>query len=173
VNAVMNLWVLAPGSYLFLMRSDEGAPQLGGPHPCACLLWLMGNTALPPPITRCDFSGSHTFLYYHNLNEMLSPSKQYKWRSRIELRDYFLWRVLQNVNFKFKPPAIFPFFVFRKSGLIKSCSSPEDLSEYKMSWSYVEWCKFYIHLKSLNVRHFGMVAATTLQIMASRSPSMA
>jgi len=72
--------------------------------------------------------------------------------------------MLQNVNFKFKPPAMFPFFVFRKSGLIKSCSSSEDLSEYKISWSYVDWCKFYIHLKSLNVRHFGMVAATALKL---------
>jgi hypothetical protein len=68
--------------------------------------------------------------------------------------------MLQNVNFKFQKPAMFLFFVFHKSGLIKSCSSSEDLSEHKMSWSYVDWCKFYTHLKSLNVRYFGMVAAT-------------
>jgi hypothetical protein len=68
---------------------------------------------------------------------------------------------------------MFPFFIFRKSSLIKSCSSSEDLSEYNISWSYVDRCKFYIHLNSLNVRHFGVVAATTLKIMASRSPSMA
>jgi hypothetical protein len=56
---------------------------------------------------------------------------------------------------------MFPFFAFRKSGIIKSCSSSEDLTEYKISWPYVDWCKFYIHLKGLNVHHFGMVAATT------------
>jgi hypothetical protein len=31
--------------------------------------------------------------------------------------------MLQTVNFKFQPPAIFPFYVFGKIGLIKSCSS--------------------------------------------------
>jgi hypothetical protein len=40
--------------------------------------------------------------------------------------------MLQNVNFKFQPPAMFPFLVFRKSGPIKSFSSSEDLSEYKI-----------------------------------------
>jgi hypothetical protein len=45
---------------------------------------------------------------------------------------------------------MFPFFVFRKSGLIKSCSSSEYVSEYKISWSCVDWCKDYSHLKCLN-----------------------
>jgi hypothetical protein len=31
----------------------------------------------------------------------------------------------------------------------------------------------HYHLRSLNVRNFGTVAATELEIMASRSPSMA
>jgi hypothetical protein len=44
--------------------------------------------------------------------------------------------------------------------LIKICSSSEDLSEYKISCPYVDWCKFCIHFKSVNVRHFEMVAAT-------------
>jgi hypothetical protein len=65
------------------------------------------------------------------------------------------------------------FFVFRKNGPTKSCSSPEDLSEYKIPWPYVDWYKFCIHLKSLSVRHFGMAVATALKTMASRSPSMA
>jgi hypothetical protein len=64
-------------------------------------------------------------------------------------------------------------FVFDKNGLIKSCSSFEDLSAYKISWSHVEWCKFCIHLRSLNVRHFGMVEGKGLKSTASRSPSMA
>jgi hypothetical protein len=46
----------------------------------------------------------------------------------------------------------FFFFAFNKSSLIKSCSSSEDLSECKISWSYVDWCNFCIHLRSLNVR---------------------
>jgi hypothetical protein len=68
---------------------------------------------------------------------------------------------------------MFVFFVFRKSGLIKSCSSSEDPSEYKFSWSYVDWHKFFIHLRSLNIHHFGMVTAIALKIMAARSLSMA
>jgi hypothetical protein len=58
---------------------------------------------------------------------------------------------------------MFVFFVFDKNGLIKSCSSFEDLSVYKISWSHVEWCKFFIHLRSLNVRYFGMVEDTGLK----------
>jgi hypothetical protein len=59
---------------------------------------------------------------------------------------------------------MFPLFIFRKSGLVKSRLSPEDLSECNTSWSYIDWRKFYIHSKSLNVRHFGMVAATALKL---------
>jgi hypothetical protein len=58
---------------------------------------------------------------------------------------------------------MFVFFVFDKNGLIESCSFFEDLSVYKISWSHVDWCKFCIHLSSLNVRHFGMVEGTGLK----------
>jgi hypothetical protein len=51
-----------------------------------------------------------------------------------------------------------------QNGLIKSCSSSEDLSEYKIPWFYVDWRKFCIHLNSLNVRHFGKVAATASKL---------
>jgi hypothetical protein len=68
---------------------------------------------------------------------------------------------------------MFVFFVFDKNGLIKSCSYFEDLSVYKMSWTQVDWCKFCIHLRSLNVRHFVMVEVTGLKSTASRLPSMA
>jgi hypothetical protein len=77
------------------------------------------------------------------------------------------------MNFNIQTAAMFVFFVFDKNGLIKSCSSFEDLLVYKMSWSHVEWCKFCIHLRSLSVRHFGMVEGTELKITSSRSPSMA
>jgi hypothetical protein len=69
----------------------------------------------------------------------------------------------QTMNFNIKTAAMFVFFVFDKNGLIKSCSSFEALSVYKISWSHVDWCKFCIHLRSLNVRHFWMVEGTGLK----------
>jgi hypothetical protein len=67
------------------------------------------------------------------------------------------------MNFNIQLAAIFVFFVFDKNGLIKSCASFEDLSVYTISWSHVDWSKFCIHLRSLNVRHFGMVKGTELK----------
>jgi hypothetical protein len=55
------------------------------------------------------------------------------------------------------------FFVFDKNGLIKSCSSFEYLSVYKLSWSHVDWRKFCIHLRSFNVHHFVTVEGTGLK----------
>jgi hypothetical protein len=78
----------------------------------------------------------------------------------------------QTMNFNIQLDAMFVFFVFDKNGLIKSCLSFEDLSVYKNSCYHVDWCKFCIHLRSLNVRHFGMVEGTGLKSTASRSPSM-
>jgi hypothetical protein len=80
--------------------------------------------------------------------------------------------IRQYIYFNFQP-AMFTFLAFRKSGLIGSCSFSKDLSEYKISWSYVDGWKFCIHLKSLNICHFGMIAALALKTMVSRSPSMA
>jgi hypothetical protein len=77
------------------------------------------------------------------------------------------------MNFNIQTAAMFVFFVSYKNGLTKSCSSFEDISVYKISWSHVEWCKFCIHVRSLNVRHFGMVKYTGLKNTASKSPSMA
>jgi hypothetical protein len=77
------------------------------------------------------------------------------------------------MNCNIQTAAMFVFFVFDKNGPIKSCSSVEDLSVYKISWPHVDWCKFCIHLRSLNVRYFVMVEGTGLKSTASRSPSMA
>jgi hypothetical protein len=77
------------------------------------------------------------------------------------------------MNFNIQTAAMFVYFVSDKNVLIKSCSSFEDLSVYKISWSLVDWYKFCIHLRSLNVRHFGMLEGTGLVSTASRSPSMA
>jgi hypothetical protein len=68
------------------------------------------------------------------------------------------------MNFNIQLAAMFVFFVFDKNGLIKSCSSFEDLSVFKISCSHVYWCKFCIHLRSLNVRHFVMVEGTGLKL---------
>jgi hypothetical protein len=43
------------------------------------------------------------------------------------------------MNFNIQTAAMFVFFVFDKNGPIKSCSSFEDLSVYKISWSHVDW----------------------------------
>jgi hypothetical protein len=48
------------------------------------------------------------------------------------------------------------------SHFLLCCSSSENLSEYKTVWPCVVSCNFCIHLRSLNVHHFGMVAATEL-----------
>jgi hypothetical protein len=77
------------------------------------------------------------------------------------------------MNFSIQTAAMLVFFVFKKNYLLKTCLSLEDLSVYKISCSLVDWCKFCIHLRSLNVRHFGMVEGMGLKITASRSPSMA
>jgi hypothetical protein len=39
--------------------------------------------------------------------------------------------------------------------------------------SNIDWCRYCIHLRSLNLHHFKMVEAMDLKIMASRLPSMA
>jgi hypothetical protein len=71
----------------------------------------------------------------------------------------------QTMNFNIQLVAMFVFLVFDKNGLIKSCSSFEDLSVFEISWSHVDWYKFCIHLRSLNVRHFGMVESTGWKVL--------
>jgi hypothetical protein len=65
------------------------------------------------------------------------------------------------LTFSQSPCLYFWFFI---SGLTESCSSFEDLSAYKFSWSHVDWCKFCIHLSSLNIHHFGNVKAVGLKL---------
>jgi hypothetical protein len=79
----------------------------------------------------------------------------------------------QTMNFNIQTAVMIVFFVFDKNNIIKSCSFFEDLSVYKISRYHVDWCKFCIHLRSLNVRHFGMVEDTGLKSTASKSSSMA
>jgi hypothetical protein len=53
--------------------------------------------------------------------------------------------------FKYSTARHVRIFCFYKSGNAKSCLSTEDLSAYKISWSHVNWRKFYIHLNSLKI----------------------
>jgi hypothetical protein len=61
----------------------------------------------------------------------------------------------QTMNFNIQLAAMFVFFVSDKNCLTKSCSSFEELSIFKTLRSHVDWCKFCIHLRRLNDRHFG------------------
>jgi hypothetical protein len=58
---------------------------------------------------------------------------------------------------------MFVFLAFSKSGLIELVN-PLNMSAYKIAWPHGDWCKFYVHLRSLNVSHFGMVEAKRLKI---------
>jgi hypothetical protein len=78
----------------------------------------------------------------------------------------------ETMHFNIQLAVMFVFFASDKKGLIKSCSFFEDLSVYKISCSHVNWCKFCIHLRSLNVRHFGVVKDTGLKSTVLRPPSM-
>jgi hypothetical protein len=69
----------------------------------------------------------------------------------------------QTMNFNSQTAAMFVIFGFDKNGLIKSYSPFKYLSVYKISWSHVDWCKFCIHLRSLNVHCFVMVEGTGLK----------
>jgi hypothetical protein len=67
---------------------------------------------------------------------------------------------------------MFVFLVFLKIVCSKSCSSFEDLFACKIPWSHMAGAIFCIHLRSLNVHHFGIVADAGLKSMALRSPSV-
>jgi hypothetical protein len=106
-----------------------------------------------------------TYRYVHDL--LLFQSNLSKWNGS------WVVSTKQTMNFNIQTAAMFVYFVSDKNSLIKSCSSFEDLSVYKVLWSHVDWCKFCIHLRSLNVCHFVVVEGTGLKSTASRSPSMA
>jgi hypothetical protein len=61
-------------------------------------------------------------------------------------------------------PSTFTFLVLHKGALNRSVLSFEDLLAYTSSWFHVGCYKFFIHLRSLNVCHFGMAEATALSI---------
>jgi hypothetical protein len=48
--------------------------------------------------------------------------------------------------------------------LVKVVHSLRDLPAYKVPWYNVDRFMFCIHLKGLNIRHFGMVETTGLKI---------
>lgn len=40
----------------------------------------------------------------------------------------------------------------------------QNLSAHKILWHHVDWCKICIHLRSMNVRQFGVVEVTEVQV---------
>jgi hypothetical protein len=73
----------------------------------------------------------------------------------------------QNVNFNFQAPAMYSYVFlvfFTKVVLLKVVHA------LGIPWSHADWCKFCIHLLSVNIRYIKMVEAMGLKIMAPRSP---
>jgi hypothetical protein len=72
------------------------------------------------------------------------------------------WNEMWILTFNRPPHSYFWFFknnfVFFSNCLIKSCSSFEDVSAYKVSWSHVDWSRFLTNIRSLNAYHFGMTS---------------
>jgi hypothetical protein len=68
---------------------------------------------------------------------------------------------------------MFVFFVYCKSGLSKVAHPLKLYQNTKFRGPTLTGANFCIHLKSLNIHHFGMVAALTLKTMSSVSSSMA
>jgi hypothetical protein len=77
----------------------------------------------------------------------------------------WVFSIKQNVNFNFQQPTMFALLFFRKSCLIKSCPSFEDLLAYKIPLSYIGWCKFCPHLRSLNVPPSPFLITPSKEIM--------
>jgi hypothetical protein len=75
----------------------------------------------------------------------------------------------QNINFNFQIPSTLLFLVFHKNGFIKSSSSFEDLSAHKFHGPTLTDVS-HPPQKSEHPRS-GVVEATGLKIMPSRSPS--
>jgi hypothetical protein len=77
-----------------------------------------------------------------------------------------LWNKLWILNFNRPPLSYFCFL--QKYIVIKNCPSSKGLSEYKIPWPVVDWCKFGIHFSSLNLCRFGMVEGTRLKIYGEK-----
>jgi hypothetical protein len=67
------------------------------------------------------------------------------------------------MNFYIQTAAMFVFFVFDKNGLIKSCSSFEDLSVYKFHGPTLTGASLHPP-QTFSVRHFGMVEGAGLKV---------
>jgi thiol-disulfide isomerase/thioredoxin len=61
-----------------------------------------------------------------------------------------------NYNFKQPPPPPQRSYCFFYKILVKSCLSFEDLAAYVIVWFHADWCKFCVHLRSLNFHCFRM-----------------
>jgi len=59
---------------------------------------------------------------------------------------------------------MFLFLFFAKVASLKVIDSFDNISDYRISQSNVDRCKFFIHLRRSNVLHFGMVYFMVLKI---------
>jgi hypothetical protein len=74
--------------------------------------------------------------------------------------------MLQNVNFKIQPPAMFPFFTSVSLKVVHILKIYQNTIFHGPALTGANFTS------TSNVCYFGMVAATVFKIMASRSPSM-
>jgi hypothetical protein len=78
------------------------------------------------------------------------------------------------MNFNIQLAAMFVFFVFLTKMILLKVVHPVKIYQYtKFHVATLTGASFANHLRSLNVRHLGMVEGTGLKSTASRSPSMA
>jgi restriction endonuclease S subunit len=85
-----------------------------------------------------------TAIFKSSVKENNGSNKTYRYIHDLSLNKFQLSKcndlcvvsIKQNVNFKFKPHAMFE--LFSQSGLTKSCSCFEDMPVYKIPWSHVD-----------------------------------
>jgi hypothetical protein len=103
----------------------------------------------------------HCFVKQNNDSNQIVRMSMIVWCTKLYLsKRNGLWVVFikPNMNFNFQLPSTLNLFLFfTKAILLKSSSACNVLSECKMSWSDVECCKFSIHFRSSNFRHFGSI----------------
>jgi hypothetical protein len=71
--------------------------------------------------------------------------------------------IKQNTNFNFQAPPCSYFWVFAKIILLIVVQPLKFYQHTKFHGPTFDWCKFVIHLISLNIHHFGMVEAKSLK----------
>jgi hypothetical protein len=74
------------------------------------------------------------------------------------------------MNFKFQPPSTFIFLVLHKTFSLKAVYPLNIYDHAKLHDPKLAGSNFCIHLRSLNVLHFGMAKATRLKLWRRGNP---